>query len=276
MTVDGAVQSEQKRVVHATIAPTLSEPRASAPMSSQILRGEQVTLMETSGSWIRLHGEDGYDGWMHEGYLASAGSTDVFSRVSLGCVVLEEDGERRALPFGARLTAASTIVEGRAVALAGLGQEFPADAAAICESAVTLFEGSSYLWGGVTPWGCDCSGFVQRVFRLHGVALPRDAWQQFLTGAAIGSEGSVSDAATPQASVSPLASLDKLRAADLLFFSDREDERITHVGIALDDCRMIHSSLAHGGVAIDAVRGSGVTVHAAKLAAWFRGARRYL
>ena len=40
------------------------------------------------------------------------------------------------------------------------------------------FAGTPYQWGGVTPWGADCSGLVQTVFWLHGVTLPRDAWQQ--------------------------------------------------------------------------------------------------
>jgi cell wall-associated NlpC family hydrolase len=110
---------------------------------------------------------------------------------------------------------------------------FPRDAAAICSTAVQRFAGTSYQWGGITPWGADCSGLVQTVFSLHGVQLPRDAWQQGLEGADAGDD--------------PLA----LRAADLLFFSDREDRRVTHVGIALGDRRMVHLALGRGGYAVE-------------------------
>jgi cell wall-associated NlpC family hydrolase len=95
---------------------------------------------------------------------------------------------------------------------------------------------------------------VQRVFRLHGVALPRDAWQQ----AGIGNQIS-DDAGAPHG------------PGNLLFFSDRDDRRVTHVGIALGDGRMVHSSLARGGVAIE--RMDGDDPHVAKLRAGCTGVR---
>ena len=114
-----------------------------------------------------------------------------------------------------------------------MSSRFPRGEAAICATAVQRFAGTSYQWGGITPWGGDCSGLVQTVFWLHGVQLPRDAWQQALEGS--------------DAGVDPLA----LRAADLLFFSDREDRRVTHVGMALGDRRMVHLALGRGGYCIE-------------------------
>jgi len=102
------------------------------------------------------------------------------------------------------------------------------------QSALTLFTGTSYLWGGVTPWGVDCSGFVQRIFALHGVPLRRDAWQQ--------AEDTVLISDDVTAAHAP---------GDLLFFSDRDDQRITHVGIATGNGGMIHSALARGGIAVE-------------------------
>ena len=81
----------------------------------------------------------------------------------------------------------------------------------------------------MSPWGADCSGFVQTTFALHGVALPRDAWQQ----AEVGVE------------------TDGQAAGDLIFFSEREDGRITHVGLSLGDGTMAHVALGRGGHAID-------------------------
>ena len=65
---------------------------------------------------------------------------------------------------------------------------FPRDAAAIATTAVELFAGTPYQWGGVSPWGADCSGLMQTAFWLHGVALPRDAWQQAAIGEDAGSD----------------------------------------------------------------------------------------
>jgi cell wall-associated NlpC family hydrolase len=114
-----------------------------------------------------------------------------------------------------------------------LSARFPRSAASICFTALELFEGTPYQWGGITPWGADCSGLVQTTFRLHGIPLPRDAWQQAERGTDAG------------------AALDALRPADLLFFSDREDGRITHVAIALGELRIVHLALGRGGYAVE-------------------------
>jgi cell wall-associated NlpC family hydrolase len=114
---------------------------------------------------------------------------------------------------------------------------FPLESDAIARSAETRYAGASYVWGGVTPWGCDCSGFVQRIFLLHGVQLPRDAWQQAMAGS--DTHRHMDDEHAP---------------GDLLFFSDREDQRVTHVGVALDGRRMVHSALMRGGIAIESLK----------------------
>ena len=109
---------------------------------------------------------------------------------------------------------------GEAVDSNRLAERFPAEARAITRSAQEFFSATSYLWGGVTPWGADCSGLVQSTFALHGVQVPRDAWQQAEVGADAGRD------------------VGELEPADLLFFSDRDDRKVTHVGIALGDRRI--------------------------------------
>ena len=110
---------------------------------------------------------------------------------------------------------------------------FPTSAAAITQSALEYFEGTSYLWGGVTPWGADCSGLVQSVFSLHGVQLR----------ATRGSRRSRANAGA--------AELLDAAAGDLLFFSDRVDRHITHVAIALGARRLVHLALGRGGYAVE-------------------------
>lgn len=211
-----------------------AEPRISSGQTSQQLAGHTVEIVEARDEWLRARSADMYEGWIHRGHLIPAVDVDPANRrVSLGCTVRLADGALRALPLLAYLTADEVVVSGEAVNSAELGRGFPHTANAITSSALNFFQGTSYQWGGVTPWGADCSGIVQTVFALHGLQLPRDAWQQ----------AGVSSAAQPQ--------LLAAGAGDLLFFSDRDDGHITHVGIALGERRMVHLALGRGGYAVE-------------------------
>jgi hypothetical protein len=185
-----------------------------------------------------VRGEDGYEGWMHRGYVtdASIGSApDPGARtLSLGCVARDTaTGSSRALPLAAWLAPTERLVSGSAIGELDRVATFPRNAGAMARTALERFAGTPYQWGGVSPWGADCSGLTQTTFWLHGVALPRDAWQQAEVG---------DDAGTRAASWQP---------ADLLFFSDRTDKRITHVGIALGESRMVHLALGRGGYSVE-------------------------
>ncbi|HVD51666.1 MAG TPA: C40 family peptidase, partial [Candidatus Udaeobacter sp.] len=85
------------------------------------------------------------------------------------------------------------------------------------------FIGVPYLWGGTTALGLDCSGFVQQVYRLNGVALPRDADQQAMLGRRV----------------------EEARAGDLLFFGT---ESVTHVALATGAAEFIHAPMKGGVV----------------------------
>ena len=224
--------------VRSPIAPLFAEPRVACAMVSQLLAGRVADVMEQRDDWFRVCGPDDYEGWLHRGYITSVPEgvtrrSAQSARISLGCVTMHRDGVRRAMPLGAFLTAEESVDSGEWIDAAQQASRFPADASAITRSALRYFEGTSYLWGGVTPWGADCSGLVQSVFWLHGIQLKRDAWQQATQG-------------TP-------GEHDLLAACagDLLFFSDRIDQHITHVAIALGGGSLVHLALGRGGYAVE-------------------------
>jgi cell wall-associated NlpC family hydrolase len=207
-------------------------------MISQQLAGHHVDVMDEEGDWVCATGEDAYTGWMHVGFLARAPQASTRqsrqpSRVSLGCVTTTTGGVRRALPLRALLAPDETVETGEAIEGRRLIDRFPPNATSITRTAQEFFSSTSYLWGGVTPWGADCSGLVQTVFALHGIQLPRDAWQQAELGSDAGRD------------------IGELMPADLLFFSDRTDRRVTHVGIALGNRRMVHLALGRGGYSVE-------------------------
>lgn len=99
------------------------------------------------------------------------------------------------------------------------------------------YGGGSYLWGGTIGTRLDCSGFVQTVFRVGNIYLPRDAYQQKLYAQPVADD---------------LRKIEELQPGDLVFFS--ENRRLaTHVGIYIGNSQFIHSTPrgAYSGVKIN-------------------------
>lgn len=219
----------------------LWEPDVRTTQVSQLLRGHLADVVTRQGLWLRVRSGDEYEGWIHQGYVASVPTTDApLTRgwddprpLSLGCTVRDSHDVTRKLPFGALIVDGEQRMSGLAMTLGERRQTFTATGDAITATAQTYFEGTSYEWGGVTPWGADCSGLVQSSFGLHGVPMPRDAWMQAETGEQLGNDFS------------------GLVAGDLLFFSDQPDARISHVAISLGGSRVVHQALGRGGHAVD-------------------------
>lgn len=228
--------------VRTPIAPLHGEPRIASQMISQQLAGHRLSVLDEEGDWACVRGADEYEGWMHTGFLvrspssaAGARQSRTTPRISLGCTTRSTGagGSGRSLPLRAILSPDEMPTTGETIDADDRPRRFPLSPDAIVASAQRFFEGTSYVWGGVTPWGADCSGLVQSVFALHGLQLPRDAWQQAERGEEAGRD------------------IGELRAADLLFFSDREDGRVTHVGIGMGGARMVHLALGRGGYAVE-------------------------
>lgn len=98
-----------------------------------------------------------------------------------------------------------------------------------------FFKGGKYVWGGTSPKGFDCSGYVQYLYKKHGVNLPRTAWSQSKQGIAVDK-----------------AHLEK---GDLLFFltDKKRGIPVTHVGIYLGNGEFIHAASKKKGIIISPI-----------------------
>jgi gamma-D-glutamyl-L-lysine dipeptidyl-peptidase len=250
--------------VRASIAPLLAGPTAASIQTSQLLGGHLVDVLDEQGDWLQVVGADGYEGWVHAGYLGEPSSSgegpvpcgwESDGRLSLGCTARTVHGAHLRLPLGALLPDDTDVETGEALTLAERRAQFPLAASSILDAADRFFPGTPYVWGGLTPWGADCSGFVQALFALHGLQLPRDAWQQSEVGRLVGKRSDT-------------------RAGDLAFFRAPNEPRATHVGLIVVPDAMIHLSVSRGGYAVeDFAGGDPLSV---RLVANYKFARRVL
>ncbi|MEA1952889.1 MAG: NlpC/P60 family protein [Campylobacterota bacterium] len=97
------------------------------------------------------------------------------------------------------------------------------------------FKGGKYVWGGTTPQGFDCSGYVQYLYKKHKINLPRTAWAQSRKGKNI--------------------EIHSLQKGDLLFFltDKKRGIPVTHVGIYLGNGEFIHAASKKKGIIISPI-----------------------
>ncbi len=227
----------------AAVAPVLAADSVRAEQVTQLLLGETAALLARRGEWLQVRTDaDGYEGWVNQGYVRivpggeradwrrSADGWSEGARIGVGSEVV-------VLPLRARVGLEDGLValpDGRAGRCIEGGVRPAADVAASARRlpaerwALDRFRGAPYQWGGLTPWGVDCSGLVQTTFAARGIGLPRDSSQQAEAGEGV--------------------ALDAVRPGDLLFFRSERGAGITHVAFAAEGDSLIHSTIACGGV----------------------------
>lgn len=230
--------------------PVRREPDHRTEMVTQILFGEMLEILVTEGIWFRIRNvHDGYQGWVDSRQVVSITEEEFHKIRSLPVsynaelifpVRCETTGNELYIPLGSRLynmKEGSFTVGHSRFSFSGRMYNFPfkSDTTTLMSNALRLLN-TPYLWGGRTMAGIDCSGFVQLVFGLSGIQLPRDASQQV------------------QFQGLSLSFITEAQPGDVAFFDNSEGE-VTHVGILDGEGQIIHAS---GQVRIDPVDHQGI------------------
>jgi cell wall-associated NlpC family hydrolase len=233
-----------------------AQPRHGAELVNQVLMGAPVIVLKRQGGWLYVKaGTEKYLGWMEPDHIAlmsgdelkawgaapKAIATGYFglvreaanasaapvSDVVIGNV-LKSHGVRNGwmdveLPDGRKGAIEQASVQDLP-AWKGSRRATPEN----IENTAKMFFGVSYLWGGTSAHGFDCSGFVKTVFYLNGIELARDADQQGEQGQDVSIDNDLKD----------------LKKGDVVFFGSRptgdRTQHISHVGIYVGNGEFIH------------------------------------
>lgn len=229
----------QYGVCNLGIVPIRLEPTDTSEMVTQSLYGDFFKVLEKRKKWSRIRfAYDKYEGWIdNKQYLEIEEeqynhllNSDIALSKDLIQFVSDKTDSIYPIPLGSDLNCLDLLnqkFEGNKVTE-------KSEKLSIIETSF-LYLNTPYLWGGKTPFGIDCSGFTQMVYKLNGYQLLRDASQQATQGVA-------------------LSFIEESEPGDLAFF-DNADGDIIHVGIIMEDNYIIH---AHGKVRIDRLDHSGI------------------
>ncbi len=227
--------------------PVRREPSEAAELVTQILFGETFAIMEQNNKWAKIKMDyDGYTGWIDSKLIFSVAPTEYKLwketkawMVSTPKINVVLDGSSTPLT----ISAGSRIVfngHDRNHFSIGKNDYFISGSVntnkefGINEIATSLIH-TPYLWGGRSYFGIDCSGLSQIVYKISGIKLPRDAYEQIELG-------------------NNVSFVEEAKTGDLAFF-DNEEGKIVHVGICLGKGQIIHAS---GEVRIDQLDHQGI------------------
>lgn len=231
-----------------SIVPCRKQPSSKSEMLTQLLFGETFEMIATEKDWLRIRNTyDGYESWVNKKQVQQI-SEAAFSKIKNATAVYTNDlvqvitntSDKSMFPIVIGSTLPSYAdsecsidktkytYEGQTV------KPVKQNKSGIVETAF-MFLNAPYLWGGRSPFGIDCSGFTQMVYKLNGIKLLRDAWQQAEHGEA-------------------LSFVEEAEPGNLAFF-DNDEGKITHVGIILENNKIIHAA---GKVRIDTLDHQGI------------------
>ena len=229
-------------ICNLSIIPCRAEPSDKSEMVTQLLFGESFQIIKEQNQWRFIRSAfDNYEGWIdkkqflsvsEETYNELQAAPIYYSTDLINVITQKETNAAMPIVIGSSLPLFENEIcnlEGNEYSFQGqtVNSSATIDREKLIENAYTYLN-APYLWGGRSPFGIDCSGLTQMVYKLAGIVLPRDAYQQAEIG-------------------QTLSFLEEAQIGDLAFF-DNTDGHIIHTGIILKNNLIIHAS---GKVRID-------------------------
>lgn len=233
-----------------SLIPVRKEPSERSEMVTQVLFGEHFEILEYLPGWQHIKmAFDGYEGWVDQKMTTplsdaryarlqsnqAAVTTDIFSLIPVSAdqnIMLVAGSS---LPLW-RPNLRQFSLDREALTMNGNVSYRPhKEVRQFMIGQALKYFNAPYLWGGRSPFGIDCSGFTQIIYKMAGFGIPRDAGQQVALGL-------------------PLSFVEETQPGDLAFFDDDEG-KIIHVGILWKRNKIIHAS---GKVRIDNIDQFGI------------------
>jgi gamma-D-glutamyl-L-lysine dipeptidyl-peptidase len=230
----------QYGVCHLSIVPLRASASHESEMTSQLLYGEHFKILEDRMHWSRIRNSfDGFEAWIDKKQYKIIEEADYYSleesdlQLSGDLIeyITDENGLLMPVPLGSVLNFAARLghtFEGENTGYKSSIKDKLIDTA-------ILYLNTPHILGGKSPFGIDCSGFTQTVYKLNGYSIRRNAAEQAKQGEA-------------------LSFIEESEPGDLAFFDDN-DGVINHVGLMMKDNYIIH---VDGKVRIDRIDHSGI------------------
>ncbi|MCF8331028.1 MAG: C40 family peptidase [Bacteroidales bacterium] len=225
-------------------------PSDKSEMVNQLLFGEVFEVEKIQSGWAYISSaHDNYKGWIDKKQMVGIGEEEynrlntVENFVSTDIVQITHNkttGDLISVVAGSSFPQVDELLNfnmaGRDFSYEGLkGDLINGTYFDQIPAIADMFKGAPYLWGGRSIFGLDCSGFTQIVFKIAGYRIARDSSEQAMQG-------------------KPVDFISSAKTGDLMFF-DNDDGDIIHVGIYLENNKIIH---AHGKVRVDNVDHHGI------------------
>lgn len=232
-------------ICHLSSVALRAEPSSKSELTSMLLLGETFQILDAKDGWLQVKTTyDDYVAWL-EGKQYDSIYEPEFNAIQQEPLyvlntISEEIGEllnKTYILFGSTLP---LYKEGR-FEISHRSFQTKAGLLAVFHNRQALLEtayrylNAPYMWGGRSPFGIDCSGLTQMVFKINGIKLKRDTWMQ-------AEQGDTVDF------------FEAIEPGDLAFF-DNENGKIIHVGIVIPGNQIIHAS---GQVRIDKLDRTGI------------------